>query len=335
MHAFRYVRAESIAHATHTAAAASTAQQGASIRYIAGGTTLLDLMKLDVEQPQQVIDINALPLAKIETTGDGGLKIGALVRNADLASHEVVKRDYPVLSEALLSGASAQLRNMATTSGNLLQRTRCMYFRDTAMACNKRHPGSGCAAMGGANRMLAVMGTSEQCIASNPSDMNVAMTALQATVVIHGPKGAREVPIDQFFLQPGDTPQRENVLEPGDLITHVILPPPASGSRSHYLKLRDRASYEFALASAAVIATVQDGRVTHARMAMGGIGTVPWRRTDAESQVEGNAPDKQHFAAAANAMLRGAKSHGENGFKIELARRCLIHALDTVTTAPA
>lgn len=335
MHAFNYMRADSVQHAIAVAAQATTAQQGASVRYIAGGTTLLDLMKLDVEQPHQVIDINDLPLAKIEETADGGLKIGALVRNSDLASHASVKRDYAVLSEALLSGASGQLRNMATTSGNLLQRTRCMYFRDTAMACNKRDPGSGCAAMGGANRMLAIMGTSKHCIATNPSDMNVAMTALEATVVIHGLKGERHVPIDQFFVQPGGTPQRENVLEPGDLITHVTLPPPASGSRSHYLKLRDRASYEFALASAAVVTTVKDGRVTHARMAMGGIGTVPWRSAKAEARVQGNAPDIAHFSAAADLMLQGAKPQGENDFKIELARRCLIHALDTTTTASA
>lgn len=331
MQAFQYMRAESIQHAIGAAAHATTAQQGASVRYVAGGTTLLDLMKLDVEQPELVIDINALPLGEVERAADGGLKIGALVRNADLAHHPDVVREYPVLSEALLSGASGQLRNMATTSGNLLQRTRCMYFRDTAMACNKRQPGTGCAAIGGANRMLAVLGTSAYCIATNPSDMNVAMTALDATVVIHGLHGNRHVPIGDFFVLPGDTPQRENVLEPGDLITHVLLPPPPSRARSHYLKLRDRASYEFALASAAVVVQLVDGHIGHVRVALGGVGTRPWRSTAAERALKGRAPDDAVFALAAEAALEDARPQSRNGFKIELARRCLQHALTTVT----
>ncbi|MDA3914981.1 xanthine dehydrogenase family protein subunit M [Oleiagrimonas sp.] len=330
MQAFQFMRANSIQHAIGAAAHASTAQQGASVRYVAGGTTLLDLMKLDVEYPQLVIDINRLPLGEVEHTATG-LKIGALVRNADLAQHPVVKRDYPVLSEALLSGASGQLRNMATTSGNLLQRTRCMYFRDTAMACNKRQPGSGCAAIAGVNRMLAVLGTSEHCIATNPSDMNVALMALDASVVIHGLRGERQVPIGEFFVLPGGDPQRENVLEPGDLITHVLLPAPPAGTRSHYLKLRDRASYEFALASAAVAVQVVDGHIQHVRVALGGVGTRPWRSPEAEQALKGRAPNETAFTAAAEAALRDARPQSQNAFKIELARRCLRHALATAT----
>ncbi|HEX5307068.1 MAG TPA: FAD binding domain-containing protein, partial [Dyella sp.] len=221
MQAFTFLRATDARQAIDAGARSPTAQQGASVRFVAGGTTLLDLMKLNVETPAQVVDINRLPLAAIERLPDGGLKIGALVRNADLANHADVKRDYAVLSEALLAGASAQLRNMATTSGNLLQRTRCMYFRDEHMPCNKREPGSGCPAIDGANRNLAILGTSEHCIATNPSDMNVALTALEARIVIQGAGGERTVPIADFYLLPGDTPQHETVLQPGDLITHV------------------------------------------------------------------------------------------------------------------
>ncbi|NII09931.1 xanthine dehydrogenase family protein subunit M [Oleiagrimonas sp. C23AA] len=333
MQPFHYIRAASVEQAVAAAAQTQTAQQGAQIRYVAGGTTLLDLMKLDVETPARVIDINHLPLGEVEETADGGLKIGALVRNSDLANHPKVKAHYTVLSEALLSGASGQLRNMATTGGNLLQRTRCMYFRDTAMPCNKREPGSGCGAIGGANRMMAVLGTSEHCIATNPSDMNVAMTALEAKIVIHGPHGERQVPIEDFFLEPGDTPQRENVLKPGELITHAILPPPTRGVRSHYLKLRDRASYEFALASAAVVLGVDNGTVRHARVALGGVGTRPWRSHEAEKALLGQPADADHFHAAAEAALAGAKPYSQNGFKIELARRGLTKALSTAAAA--
>ena len=243
MHPFELIRATDVAQAIQSASKSPTAQQGAQVRFVAGGTTLIDLMKLNVEQPETVIDINRLPLNQVETLPDGGLKIGAVVRNSDLAYHPTVIRDYPALSQALLSGASAQLRNMATTGGNLLQRTRCVYFRDTAMPCNKREAGTGCSAIGGFNRTLAILGTSEHSIATNPSDMNVALTALEAIIHIQGPKGERSVPIDEFFLLPADTPHRENVLEPGELITFVTLPPPSAGSKSVYLKLRDRASY--------------------------------------------------------------------------------------------
>ena len=330
MHTFEFIRPADAAAAVTAAAQASTAQQGADVRFVAGGTTLLDLMKLNVETPARLIDISRLPLATVEATPDGGLKIGATVRNSDLASHPTVRRDYAVLSQAILAGASAQLRNMATTAGNLLQRTRCMYFRDTAMPCNKREPGTGCPAITGSNRTLAVLGTSENCIATNPSDMNVAMAALEATVHVQGPKGPRAVPIGDFHLLPGRTPQRETVLEPGDLVTHVTLPPPITGSQQVYLKLRDRASYEFALASAAVVITLAGGTVTRARVALGGVGTKPWRSPEAETALVGQMANATNFRKAAEAAMRGARPQTENAFKIELAKRCLTHALHTV-----
>src|SRR5438552_4187235 len=249
MHTFEFIRPADQAAAIATAAQSKTAQQGADVRFLGGGTTLIDLMKLNVETPARVLDINRLPLDKIETTSDGGVKIGAMARNSDLANHPTVRRDYSVLSQALLNGASAQLRNMATTAGNILQRTRCMYFRDTAMLCNKREPGTGCPAITGSNRTLAILGTSEHCIATNPSDMCVALAALEATIHVQGVKGSRAIPMGDFHLLPGNTPNRETVLEPGDLITHTTLPPPVAESKQVYLKLRDRASYEFALAS--------------------------------------------------------------------------------------
>ncbi|TMG14557.1 MAG: xanthine dehydrogenase family protein subunit M [Chloroflexi bacterium] len=330
MHTFEFIRPADAAAAVTAAAQASTAQQGADVRFVAGGTTLLDLMKLNVETPARLIDISRLPLATVEATPDGGLKIGATVRNSDLASHPTVRRDYAVLSQAILAGASAQLRNMATTAGNLLQRTRCMYFRDSAMPCNKREPGTGCPAITGSNRTLAVLGTSENCIATNPSDMNVAMAALEATVHVQGPKGSRAVPIGDFHLLPGRTPQRETVLEPGDLVTHVTLPPPITGSQQVYLKLRDRASYEFALASAAVVITLAGGTVTRARVALGGVGTKPWRSPEAETALVGQMANATNFRKAAEAAMRGARPQTENAFKIELAKRCLTHALHTV-----
>jgi len=332
MEMFQLRRADDVAQAVNAAAYAED-RQGAPVRFLAGGTTLIDLMKLDVERPGMVVDINRLPLDRIEPTPEGGVRIGATVRNADLAHDPVIRERYPVLSQALLSGASAQLRNMATTGGNLLQRTRCVYFRDVAMPCNKREPGSGCPAIGGYNRNLAVLGTSDACIASNPSDMNVALMALGAAIEIQGADGARTVGIDDFFLLPGDTPQRETVLAPGELITHVTLPPLPAGTRSHYLKLRDRASYEFALASAAVVVTMANGSIRTARVAMGGIGTRPWRVPSAELLLAGGAPSAAVFEAAARELLRDARPQSENAFKIELARRCLVHALNTVTAA--
>lgn len=331
MHTFEFTRPTDVTSAAAAAASAKTAQQGAEIRFIAGGTTLIDLMKLNVEQPHTLIDLNRLPLSDVDTLADGGLKIGAMVRNSDLAHHPAVLRDYPVLSQALLSGASAQLRNKATTSGNLLQRTRCMYFRDTAMPCNKREPGSGCGAITGVNRMMAILGTSEHCIATNPSDMNVALTALEATIYIQNAQGSRAVPINEFYTLPADTPQRETVLESGDLITHVTLPAPVPGAKSLYLKLRDRASYEFALASAAVIVKTENNRINYIRIALGGVGTKPWRSKEAEQALAGAALSEASLRAAAEAALQDARPESQNGFKIELAKRCLTHALKLAT----
>jgi len=333
MHTFEFIRPADQAGAIATAAQSKTAQQGADVRFLGGGTTLIDLMKLNVETPARLVDINRLPLGKIEETRDGGLQIGATVRNSDLAYHEQVQRDYSVLSQAILQGASAQIRNMATTAGNLLQRTRCVYFRDTAMACNKREPGSGCPAITGHNRTLAILGATEHCIATNPSDMCVALAALEASVHIQGPKGSREVAFGDFHLLPGDTPHRETVLEPGDLITHVMLPPPIAGSKQVYLKLRDRASYEFALASAAVVLTIVSGKITRARIALGGVGTKPWRSPEAEAALTSNPANEGTFRQAADAALRHAKPQTENKFKIELAKRCVMHSLRMATTS--
>ena len=333
MKTFEFIRPEDPAAAIATAAQSKTAQQGADVRFLAGGTTLVDLMKLNVETPARLLDINRLPLDKVEAIPDGGLRIGATVRNSDLANNATVQRHYSVLSQAILAGASAQLRNMATTAGNLLQRTRCVYFRDTAMPCNKREPGSGCPAITGSNRMLAILGTSEHCIATNPSDMCVAMAALEATIHVQGSNGSRAIPIADFHLLPGNTPQRETVLEPGDLITHVTLPPPVTGSKQVYLKLRDRASYEFALASAAIVITITGGSVSRARIALGGVGTKPWRSPEAEAALVGQPASQPIFRKAAEAALREAKPQSENAFKIELAKRCLAHALQTAATA--
>lgn len=333
MHSFEFIRPADQAAAIATAAQSKTAQQGADVRFMGGGTTLIDLMKLNVETPTRVLDINRLPLDKIEATSDGGVKIGAMSRNSDLANHAKVQKDYSVLSQALLQGASAQIRNMATVGGNLLQRTRCVYFRDTAMACNKREPGSGCPAITGHNRTLAILGASEHCIATNPSDMCVALAALEATVHIQGTKGPRAVRFGDFHLLPGNTPHRETVLEPGDLITHVTLPPPIAGSKQVYLKLRDRASYEFALASAAVVLKIASGNITHARIALGGVGTKPWRSPEAEAALTGKPATEGTFRQAAEAALRGAKPQSENKFKIELAKRCLMQALRMATAS--
>jgi xanthine dehydrogenase YagS FAD-binding subunit len=331
MKIFELTRADDPGQAIAEAAKANTAQQGADIRFIAGGTNLVDNMRLNVETPRKVVDVNHLPFDKIENLPDGSLKIGAVVRNSDLAYHPVVRKNYAVLSEAILSGAAVPLRNMATTAGNLCQRTRCMYFRDTAMPCNKREPGSGCAAITGVNRSLAILGTSEHCIATNPSDMNVAMAALEATIHVRGTKGERSIPIGDFHLLPGNTPQRETVLEPGDLITHVTLPAPVPGSRSLYIKLRDRASYEFALASAAVAVTTSGGKITRARVALGGVGTKPWRSPEAEAELNNQSASEDVFRKAADAALRDAKPQSQNGFKVELAKRCLVHALKLAT----
>jgi xanthine dehydrogenase YagS FAD-binding subunit len=331
MDTFQFNRATTLDQAIHLAAKSPTAQQGAEVRFVAGGTNLIDMMKLTVERPKVVVDINGLPLDRIEATPSGGLLIGALARNSDVAHHPAVMRDYAVLSEALLSGASPQLRNMATTGGNLLQRTRCVYFRDTAHACNKREPGTGCSAIDGHNRMLAILGTSKDCIATNPSDQNVALAALEATIQIQGTKGQRSVPIHEFYLLPGTTPHRETILEPGDIITSVTLPQPSPGSKSLYLKLRDRAAYEFALASAAIVVKVDNGKIRHARVALGGVGTKPWRSAEAEKALQGHAADAATFSKAAEEALKDARPSSENAFKVELSKRCLVRALTMCT----
>ena len=321
MDTFSYSRPTSLDRAIQSAAKSSR------VKFVAGGTNLIDMMKLNVERPSELVDINSLGLDQVTPAPTGGLIIGALARNSDVAHHPIVMRDYPVLSQALLSGASPQLRNMATTGGNLLQRTRCVYFRDTAHACNKRDPGSGCSAIDGPNRMLAILGTSKDCIATNPSDQNVALTALEATIQIQGAKGKRSVPIAEFYLLPGTTPQRETILQPGDLITSVTLPPPAPGSKSLYLKLRDRAAYEFALASAAIVIKVTAGKIVSARVALGGVGTKPWRSHEAEAALTGQSAARATFLKAAEAALRDAQPQSENAFKVELAKRCLVRAL--------
>jgi len=302
-----------------------------SARFIAGGTNLLDLMKLQVETPAKLVDISRLDLAEIEEIDDGGLRIGALVPNADLAAEPRVRERYPVLSRALLAGASGQLRNKATTGGNLLQRTRCGYFYDTHARCNKREPGSGCDGREGFNRILAVLGTSEACIATHPSDMAVAMRALDAVVLTLAPGGdRRRIPLGDFYRLPGDTPQIETVLQPGELITHVELPAPPAG-RQTYRKVRDRASYAFALVSVAGVVAVEDGKIASASLAFGGLGPMPWRDAAVEAALVGKAPGDAAFAAAADALLADAQGYGENDFKIPLARRTLMAVLRELT----
>jgi len=297
--------------------------------YLAGGTNLIDHIKLGVEQPQRLIDVRKLGFDRIEALPGGGLRIGATVRNTALAYDERVLKNYPVLSQAILSGASPQLRNAATTAGNLLQRTRCSYFRDGLSPCNKRQAGSGCAALGGFNRTHAVLGTSERCIATHPSDMDVAMIALDAVVRLRGTRGERTVPLRDFYVAYGEDPAKENVLEPGELITAVDLPATEWFARSHYFKARDRASYEFALASAAVALDLRDGLVRDCRIALGGVATKPWRAYAAKNALKGARPTEQAFRAASDAELSSAVPRSHNGFKIELCLGTLMQALQT------
>jgi xanthine dehydrogenase YagS FAD-binding subunit len=301
-------------------------------KFLGGGTNLIDLMKMGVETPNALIDVNRLALSKIEELPDGGVRIGALVRNSDLAAHPLIVQRYPVLSQALLAGASPQLRNLATTGGNLLQRTRCYYFYDPAFPqCNKRNPGSGCGALNGYNRIHAILGQSEQCIATNPSDMNVALAALDATVKVQGPNGARAIAFADFHRLPGTTPNIDTNLRADELITSVDLPSIPFATRSHYLKVRDRASYAFALVSVAAALDLQDGRIKAARVALGGVAHKPWRAQKAETLLAGKKADKQTFRAAAEAELAPAKGYKHNTFKIELAKRAIVRALSTVT----
>ncbi len=323
MEPFSYVRAGE--------AAAAVKEVGGDARaaFLAGGTNIVDLMKLYVQSPSRLVDINHLPLSAIDVT-PSGVRVGAMVRNSDLAYHPAIRERYPVLSEALLAGATAQLRNMATVGGNLMQRTRCSYFRDTFWPCNKRVPGSGCSAIHGFNRGHAVLGTSDKCLATHPSDMCVALAALDAVVCARGPGGERKIPINDFHVPYGDDPARETVLGHGELITAVELPDTPFFRRSHYLKVRDRASFEFALASAAVALEVKDGKITAARLALGGVATKPWRSAEGEKVLVGQKADESTYAAAARAALAGAKPQKFNAFKIELARHVIVRALTTV-----
>jgi xanthine dehydrogenase YagS FAD-binding subunit len=318
---FQYVRVDDVADAVNLIAADPKA------KFIAGGTNLIDLMKYDVERPARLIDISHLPLKTVEQTSDGGLRIGALVPNSDLAYHPLIEGRYPLLASAILAGASQQLRNMASTGGNLLQRTRCAYFYDTATPCNKREPGSGCSAIGGLNRMHAILGTSEACIAVHPSDMCVALIALDATVGVTGPSGARTVAFADFHRLPGDTPQRDSNLEPNEIITSINLP--ATGFRTNYsyLKIRDRLSYAFALVSIAAALELDGDTIREARLALGGVAHKPWRDQEAEATLRRQPANETTFTRAADALLSGARGFGHNDFKIELARRGIVRTL--------
>lgn len=321
---FRYERGTAVAGVLASAAHDPAAE------FLAGGTDMLQLLKDDVRRPHRLIDVTGLPgLDRIEAEAKG-LRFGALVKMSDAADHPAVQRDYPVIAEALLASASPQLRNMATLGGNLLQRTRCVYFRDTAMACNKRDPGRGCSAMHGVNRLHAVLGGSDHCIATHPSDFAVALVALDAVVVTEREGGGRHIPVGEFHLLPGDTPDRENVLEPGELIIAIDVPALAYGRRSHYRKVRDRASFEFALTSAAVAVDVEDGTVHEARIALGGVGTKPWRAREAEQALIGQPFEAASFERAAERAMADAHPVEQNRFKIPLAQRTLVRALSNL-----
>ena len=318
---FQYTRASDVSDAVRQIAADPTA------KFIAGGTNLLDLMKEDVERPTRLIDITRLPLTKIEETAGGGLRIGALVPNSDLAWHAAIAQRYPVLASAILAGASAQLRNMASTGGNLLQRTRCFYFYDTATPCNKREPGSGCSAIKGINRINAILGTSDACIATHPSDMCVALAVLEARIHVAGPDGERIVPFADFHRLPGDTPERDTNLDANEIVTAVELPAEGFARNYTYLKIRDRLSYAFALVSVAVGLEMDGTTIRHARFALGGVAHKPWREPSAEAALNGQVASPENFRRAADLALRDAKGFEHNAFKIELARRTIVRAL--------
>jgi xanthine dehydrogenase YagS FAD-binding subunit len=318
---FQYARASDVADAVHLIAAEPAA------KFIAGGTNLIDLMKQDVERPTRLIDISRLPLTQVEATADGGLRIGALVPNSDLAYHPLVARRYPILASAILAGASQQLRNMASTGGNLLQRTRCHYFYDTATPCNKRKPGSGCSAINGLNRMHAILGASECCIATHPSDMCVALAALEATVRVSGLAGERVMAFVDFHRLPGDTPQRDTNLGRDEIVIAIELPAQGFAENYSYLKIRDRLSYAFALVSVAAALELDGKIIKEARLALGGVAHKPWRDQAAEAAMRGQAANAATFTQAADLLLRDARAFEHNGFKIELARRCIVRAL--------
>jgi xanthine dehydrogenase YagS FAD-binding subunit len=318
---FQYARANDVADAVRQIAVDPAA------KFIAGGTNLIDLMKEDVERPTRLIDISRLPLGKVEETADGGLRIGALVPNSDLAYHPLIEKRYPLLASAILAGASQQLRNMASTGGNLLQRTRCHYFYDTATPCNKRDPGSGCSAINGLNRMHAILGTSDDCIATHPSDMCVALAALEAKVRVTGPAGDRIMAFADFHRLPGNTPQRDTNLRHDEIVTAVELPARGFAANYTYIKIRDRLSYAFALVSVAAALELEGKTIKEARLALGGVAHKPWRDRTVEAGLRGQPASRTVFAHAADMLLRDAKGFAHNGFKIELARRCVIRAL--------
>jgi xanthine dehydrogenase YagS FAD-binding subunit len=321
MNSFSYTRAGDVATAV-----SEIAKDGAA-KFIAGGTNLIDLMKENVARPSRLIDITPLPLDRIEDTGDGGLRIGALVTNTDVAYNEQVEKRYPLLSKAILAGASPQLRNMATTGGNLMQRTRCYYFYDTATPCNKREPGTACSAINGFNRIHAILGVSEHCIATHPSDMCVALAALEATVRVTGKDGDRAISFAEFHRLPGDTPQLDTNLQPDEIITAVDLPAKGFAKNYTYLKVRDRASYAFALVSVAAALEMDGSKVKEARLALGGVAHKPWRDAEAEAMLNGKESTKENCQKAAEAIMRDAKGFGYNTFKIELAKRAVVRAL--------
>jgi xanthine dehydrogenase YagS FAD-binding subunit len=318
---FHYSRATDVADALRQIAADP---QG---KFIAGGTNLIDLMKYDVERPQRLIDISRLPLTSVEETASGGVRIGALVPNSDLSYHPLIEQGYPILASAIRAGASQQLRNMASTGGNLLQRTRCSYFYDVATPCNKREPGSGCSAIHGHNRMHAILGTSEACIATHPSDMCVALAVLEAQVHVAGPTGERAIAFQDFHRLPGDTPQRDTNLEADEIITAVELPARGFAKNYTYIKIRDRLSYAFALVSVAAALELDGEMIKEARLALGGVAHKPWRDSAAEAALRGQPATRTSFQKAADALLRGAKPYGHNNFKVELARRAIVRAL--------
>jgi xanthine dehydrogenase YagS FAD-binding subunit len=329
------MRPFSYARAADAGAAIAAVRERADGAFLAGGTTAVDLVRQNVLRPGLLVDINDLPLTGIEDLPGGGLRVGALARMSDVARAPRVRERFPVISQALLLGASAQLRNMASMGGNLCQRVRCSYFRDTASPCNKRDPGSGCAALDGFNRGHAVLGTSDKCIATHPSDVAVALVALDAVVHTRGPAGERAIGIDDFFLLPGDTPEREHPLEHGELITAIEVPAAPVARRSVYLKFRDRESYEFALASVAAAVRIEDGAVTEVRLALGGVGTKPWRARRAEASLLGQPATEASFAEAARRELATATPRPLNAFKVELAQRAIVRALTTLTDGGA
>lgn len=318
---FQYARATDVADAVRQIAADPTA------KFIAGGTNLIDLMKDHVESPTRLIDISRLPLTKVEEIAGGGLRIGAMVPNSNLAWHPLIEQRYPLLSSAILAGASAQLRNMASTGGNLLQRTRCFYFYDTVTPCNKREPGSGCSAIKGLNRINAILGTSEACIATHPSDMCVALAALEAKVHVTGPAGERIIAFADFHRLPGDTPHRDTNLDSNEIITAVELPAQGFASNYTYLKIRDRLSYAFALVSVAVGLEMDGDTIRQARVALGGVAHKPWRDSSAEAALNGQPATPDRFKRAASLLLRDAKGYAHNTFKVDLARRTIVRAL--------